>query len=59
MNTQYNYGAFKNFQGWEVWLYDGTTRIDKERGDFRSERDARRYANRLNLENELNNIPTP
>lgn len=48
MNQQHHYGAFRNFEGWEVWLYDGTTRVDRERGNFRSEQDARRYASRLN-----------
>lgn len=43
------YGAFRNHGGWEVWRYEGTTRVDFEKA-FRCFRDADRYAIKLNRE---------
>lgn len=48
--SQKHYGAFYNFEGWEVWLFDGTTRIDKAASGFRSYQAANRRAERYNRE---------
>jgi hypothetical protein len=44
MKPNHYYAPFKNFEGWEVWLYDGTTRLDRISGPYRDRDTAERAA---------------
>lgn len=55
----YNYRAIQTREGWEVWFYDENTPENRRSGPYASEQEAQKEARQLNLEYELNNIPTP
>jgi hypothetical protein len=48
MKPNHYYAPFRNFQGWEVWLYGGTDRLDRISGTYRDYKTAERIAQRMN-----------
>jgi len=47
MKPNHHYAPFRNFEGWEVWLYNGTDRLDRISGPHRDRLSAERAAARL------------
>jgi hypothetical protein len=54
MKPNHHYSPFRNFEGWEVWLYSGTTRLDRIAGAYQTREQAQKVANKMMREELLN-----